>query len=40
MGLVITMGIFWIMVCTFIILPALSKLILSRKEGRQPGLVG
>ncbi len=40
MGLVITIGIFWIMVCTFIILPALSKLILSRKEGRQPGLVG
>ena len=28
MGLVITMGIFWIMVCTFIILPALSKLVL------------
>lgn len=33
MGLIITIGIFWIMVCTFIILPALSKLILSEKEG-------
>lgn len=32
MGLIITMGIFWIMVCTFIILPALSKLVL--KEAR------
>lgn len=31
MGLVITMGIFWIMVCTFIILPALSKLVLKVK---------
>ncbi len=30
MGLVITIGIFWIMVCTFIILPALSKLVLRR----------
>jgi uncharacterized protein len=29
MGLIITMGIFWIMVCTFIILPALSKLVLK-----------
>ena len=29
MGLVITIGIFWIMSCTFIILPALSKLILK-----------
>jgi predicted RND superfamily exporter protein len=28
MGLVITIGIFWIMVGTFIILPALSKLVL------------
>ncbi|MGZ8184923.1 MAG: MMPL family transporter [Methylobacter sp.] len=28
MGLVITIGIFWIMVCTFVILPALSKLVL------------
>ncbi|TAN68114.1 MAG: hopanoid biosynthesis-associated RND transporter HpnN [Methylobacter sp.] len=28
MGLIITMGIFWIMVCTFVILPALSKLVL------------
>ncbi|SFN84561.1 MMPL family transporter [Nitrosospira briensis] len=35
MGLIITIGIFWIMVCTFIILPALSKLILSRKELEQ-----
>lgn len=31
MGLIITIGIFWIMVCTFIILPALSKLVLSHK---------
>jgi len=31
MGLIITMGIFWIMVCTFIILPALSKLVLKDK---------
>ena len=30
MGLIITIGIFWIMVCTFIILPALSKLILRK----------
>ncbi|WP_150045961.1 MMPL family transporter [Methylomonas rhizoryzae] len=29
MGLVITIGIFWIMVCTFILLPALSKLVLK-----------
>lgn len=29
MGLIITMGIFWIMVCTFIVLPALSKLALK-----------
>lgn len=29
MGLIITMGIFWIMVCTFVILPALSKLMLK-----------
>ena len=29
MGMVITMGIFWIMTCTFIILPALSKLVLK-----------
>lgn len=33
MGLIITMGIFWIMVCTFVILPALSKLVLRVKEG-------
>lgn len=31
MGLIITMGIFWIMVCTFIVLPALSKLVLKNK---------
>ena len=31
MGMVITMGIFWIMTCTFIILPALSKLVLKEK---------
>jgi hopanoid biosynthesis associated RND transporter like protein HpnN len=32
MGLIITMGIFWIMVCTFIILPAFSKLVLREKR--------
>ena len=32
MGLIITMGIFWIIVCTFIILPALSKLVMSHKK--------
>ena len=31
MGLIITMGIFWIMTCTFIILPALSKIVLREK---------
>jgi hypothetical protein len=31
MGLIITMGIFWIMVCTFIVLPALSKLVLKEE---------
>jgi len=31
MGLIITMGIFWIMICTFIILPALSKLVLKAR---------
>jgi uncharacterized protein len=31
MGLIITMGIFWIMVCTFIILPALSKIVLRER---------
>ncbi len=36
MGLIITMGIFWIMVCTFIILPAISKLVLKEKVIRQP----
>jgi hopanoid biosynthesis associated RND transporter like protein HpnN len=40
MGLIITIGIFWIMVCTFIILPALSKLMLTRKEGHLPRLAG
>jgi len=29
MGLVITMGIFWIVTCTFVILPALGKLVLK-----------
>ena len=29
MGLVITIGIFWIMTCTFVVLPALSKLVLK-----------
>ena len=38
MGLIITIGIFWIMVCTFIILPALSKLVLSRTEGSRSPL--
>lgn len=33
MGLIITMGIFWIMVCTFIVLPAISKLALKPKGG-------
>ncbi|MGZ8182732.1 MAG: MMPL family transporter [Methylobacter sp.] len=32
MGLIITIGIFWIMVCTFIVLPALSKLVLRVQE--------
>ena len=32
MGLIITIGIFWIMVCTFIILPALSKLVLRAEN--------
>jgi hopanoid biosynthesis associated RND transporter like protein HpnN len=31
MGLIITIGIFWIMVCTFIILPALGKLVFRKK---------
>ncbi|MCX7102855.1 MAG: MMPL family transporter [Methylobacter sp.] len=31
MGLIITIGIFWIMVSTFIILPALSKLVLKTR---------
>jgi uncharacterized protein len=31
MGLIITMGIFWIMTCTFVILPALSKLVFKRR---------
>lgn len=29
MGVVITIGIFWIMTCTFIVLPAISKLVLK-----------
>jgi hopanoid biosynthesis associated RND transporter like protein HpnN len=43
MGLIITIGIFWIMVCTFIILPALSKLVLKENKdavGSQPGMEG
>ncbi|WP_426992233.1 MMPL family transporter [Methylomonas sp. CM2] len=32
MGLVITIGIFWIMTCTFVVLPALSKLVLKPVE--------
>jgi len=31
MGLIITIGIFWIMVCTFVVLPALSKIVLKDK---------
>ena len=31
MGLVITIGIFWIMMCTFVVLPAISKLVLKDK---------
>jgi hopanoid biosynthesis associated RND transporter like protein HpnN len=31
MGLIITIGIFWIMTCTFIVLPALSKLVLKQE---------
>jgi predicted RND superfamily exporter protein len=31
MGLVITIGIFWIMTCTFVVLPALSKLVFKRR---------
>jgi len=34
MGLIITMGIFWIMTCTFIVLPALSKIVLREKISR------
>jgi len=34
MGLIITMGIFWIMVCTFIVLPALSKLVLRVQSNK------
>ena len=32
MGLVITIGIFWIMTCTFVVLPALSKLVLKSES--------
>lgn len=32
MGLVITIGIFWIMACTFVVLPALSKLVLKQEQ--------
>ncbi len=32
MGLVITIGIFWIMTCTFVVLPAISRLALRRRE--------
>jgi len=32
MGLIITMGIFWIMTCTFVVLPALSKIVLKPRE--------
>lgn len=36
MGLVITIGIFWIMTCTFVILPALSKLVFKRRITHSP----
>jgi len=32
MGLVITIGIFWIMACTFVVLPAFSKLVLKNVQ--------
>jgi hypothetical protein len=32
MGLVITIGIFWVMIGTFVILPALSKLVLQNDK--------
>jgi len=32
MGLIITIGIFWIMTCTFVVLPALSKLVLRVQD--------
>lgn len=32
MGLVITIGIFWIMACTFILLPAIGKLVLKPRK--------
>lgn len=32
MGLVITIGIFWIMTCTFVVLPAISKLVLKNQQ--------
>lgn len=32
MGLIITIGIFWIMLCTFVILPAISKLVFKRRQ--------
>ena len=32
MGLVITIGIFWIMTCTFVLLPAISKLVLKPRH--------
>ena len=36
MGLIITIGIFWIMVCTFVILPALGKLVLKNRKDAIP----
>jgi len=36
MGLVITIGIFWIMACTFVLLPALGKLVLKHKAMHSP----
>ncbi|PPD22268.1 MAG: hopanoid biosynthesis-associated RND transporter HpnN [Methylomonas sp.] len=37
MGLVITIGIFWIMTCTFIVLPAIAKLVLKPVSANSVG---
>ncbi|MDD2762307.1 MAG: MMPL family transporter, partial [Methylomonas sp.] len=36
MGLVITIGIFWIMTCTFVLLPAISKWVLKPRSKKMP----